>query len=102
MDRDNEIELIETIQEKDRRIKKLEAMNENIGRELLARTDELNEVLEKQKNSVPKEKIREVIKENSEIDIVEYDEDDDDLNFERKIIDVDYIEEVLKEDTNGK
>ena len=47
MDRDNEIELIETIQEKDRRIKELEAMNENIGRELLARTDELNEVLEK-------------------------------------------------------
>ncbi len=62
MDRDNEIELIETIQEKDRRIKKLEAMSENIGRELLARTDELNEVLEKQKNSVPKDKIRERIK----------------------------------------
>ena len=58
MDRDNEIELIETIQEKDRRIKELEAMNENIGRELLARTDELNEVLEKQKNSVPKDKIK--------------------------------------------
>ena len=37
-------------------------MNENIGRELLARTDELNEVLEKQKNSVPKDKIRKRIK----------------------------------------
>ena len=62
MDKDNEIDLIQTIQKKDKRIKELEAMSENIGRELLARTDELNEVLEKQKNSVPKDKIRKRIK----------------------------------------
>ena len=63
MDKDNEIELVNTIQEKDRRIKELEAMNENIGRELLARTDELNEVLEKIKDSIPKDEIRKKAKE---------------------------------------
>lgn len=58
MDRDNEIELVQTIQEKDKRIKELEAMSSNIGRELLVRTDELNEVLEKLKDRVPKDIIK--------------------------------------------
>ena len=57
MDRDNEIELIQTIQAKDKRIKELETINENITRELLSRTEKLSEVLEKLKDSVPKEKI---------------------------------------------
>lgn len=47
MDRDNEIELIQTIQEKDRRIKELETINENITRELLSRTEKLSEILSK-------------------------------------------------------
>ena len=59
MDRDNEIELIQTIQEKDRRIKELETINENITRELLSRTEKLSEVIEKLKGSVPKDKIGE-------------------------------------------
>lgn len=50
MDRDNEIELVQTIQAKDRRIKELEAINENIARELLSRTEKLSEVLEKLKS----------------------------------------------------
>lgn len=47
MDRDNEIELVQTIQEKDKRIKELETINENITRELLSRTEQLNEILDK-------------------------------------------------------
>ena len=58
MNKDNEIDLIQTIQEKDKRIKELETINENITRELLARTEKLREVLEKLKDSVPKDKIR--------------------------------------------
>lgn len=58
MDKDNEIELVQTIQEKDKKIKELETINENITRELLSRTEKLSEVLEKQKDTVPKDKIR--------------------------------------------
>ena len=47
MDRDNEIELIQTIQEKDRKIKELETINENITRELLSRTEKLTKILDK-------------------------------------------------------
>ena len=47
-------------------------------------------------NYIPKDKIKELIKKDSEIDKVEF-EDDEDLNYERKIIDVDYIEELLEE-----
>jgi len=66
MDKDNEIELVQTIQEKDKRIKELETINENITRELLSRTEKLSEVVEKLKDSVPKDKIREYIKEKEE------------------------------------
>ena len=66
MDKDNEIELVQTIQEKDKRIKELEEkvkeleyMYENTKRELIARTNKYIEVLEKLKDSVPKDKIRE-------------------------------------------
>lgn len=45
MDRDIEIELVETIQEKDKRIRELETINENITRELLSRTNKLNDIL---------------------------------------------------------
>lgn len=52
MDKDNEIELVQTIQEKDKRIKKLEErvkelelMYENTKRELIARTDKYIELL---------------------------------------------------------
>lgn len=50
MDRDNEIELVQTIQEKDKKIKELETKNENITRELLSRTEKLSEVLDKLKS----------------------------------------------------
>lgn len=50
MDRDNEIELVQTIQEKDRRIKELETINENITRELLSRTDTLDKILNEMYN----------------------------------------------------
>lgn len=50
MDRDNEIELIQTIQEKDRRIKELETINENITRELLSRTEKLSETLKEKQD----------------------------------------------------
>ena len=66
MNKDNEIELVQTIQEKDKKIKELETINENITRELLARTEKLSEVVEKLKDSVPKDKIREYIKEKEE------------------------------------
>lgn len=56
MDKDNEIELVQTIQEKDKRIKKLEEkvkeleyMYENTKRELIARTDKYIELLNKEK-----------------------------------------------------
>lgn len=55
------------------------------------------EIKELKSNSIPKDKIRELIKKDSEIDKVEF-EDDEDLNYERKIIDVDYIEELLEEE----
>jgi len=52
MNKDNEIELVQTIQEKDKRIKKLEEkvkeleyMYENTKRELIARTDKYIELL---------------------------------------------------------
>lgn len=67
MDKDNEIELVQTIQEKDKQIRELKIENENITRELLSRTEKLSEVLEKQKDSVPKDKIREKIKYYEEI-----------------------------------
>lgn len=57
MDKDNEIELVQTIQEKDRKIKELETINENITRELLSRTEKLSEVIKKLKDSVPKDEI---------------------------------------------
>lgn len=52
MDKDNEIELVQTIQEKDKRIKKLEEkvkeleyMYENTKRELISRTNKYVELL---------------------------------------------------------
>lgn len=66
MDKDNEIELVQTIQEKDKRIKELEEkvkeleyMYENTKRELITRTNKYIELLEKLKDSVPKDKIGE-------------------------------------------
>lgn len=65
MDRDNEIELVQTIQEKDKRIKELEEkvkeleyMYENTKRELIARTNKYIELLEKLKDRVSKDKIK--------------------------------------------
>ena len=53
MDKDNEIELIQTIQEKDKKIKELEEkvkelehMYENTKRELIARTNKYIELLD--------------------------------------------------------
>lgn len=53
MDKDNEIELVQTIQEKDKRIKKLEEkvkeleyMYENTKRELISRTNKYIELLD--------------------------------------------------------
>lgn len=46
INQDIEIELIETIHQKDKEIKKLEIINKNITRELIARTNRLNEILE--------------------------------------------------------
>ena len=53
MDRDNEIDLIQTIQKKDRRIKELEEkvkeleyMYENTKRELISRTNKYIELLD--------------------------------------------------------
>ena len=73
MDKDNEIELVQTIQEKDKKIKELEEkvkeleyMYKNTKRELITRTNKYIELLEKLKDSVPKEKIREYIKEKEE------------------------------------
>ena len=70
MDKDNEIELVETIQAKDRRIKELEEkvkeleyMYENTKRELISRTNKYIELLEKLKDRVSKDKIREIIEE---------------------------------------
>lgn len=70
MDKDNEIELVQTIQEKDKRIKELEEkvkeleyMYENTKRELIARTNKYIELLEKLKDRVSKDKIREIIEE---------------------------------------
>ena len=84
MDKDNEIELVQTIQEKDKRIKELEEkvkeleyMYENTKKELIARTNKYIELLEKLKDSVPKDKIREKIKEL---------EQQKDLFFEKAVI----------------
>ena len=70
MDRDNEIELVQTIQEKDKRIKELEEkvkeleyMYKNTKRELITRTNKYIELLEKLKDRVSKDKIREIIEE---------------------------------------
>ena len=70
MDKDNEIELVQTIQEKDKRIKELEEkvkeleyMYENTKRELITRTNKYIELLEKLKDRVSKDKIREIIEE---------------------------------------
>ena len=67
MDKDNEIELVQTIQEKDKkikeleeRVKELEYMYENTKGELITRTNKYIELLEKLKDSVPKDKIREI------------------------------------------
>ena len=64
MDKDNEIELVQTIQEKDRKIKELEEkvkeleyMYGNTKRELIARTNKYIELLEKLKDSVQKDEI---------------------------------------------
>ena len=53
MNKDNEIELVQTIQEKDKRIKKLEEkvkeleyMYENTKRELISRTNKYIELLD--------------------------------------------------------
>lgn len=53
MDKDNEIELVQTIQEKDRKIKELEEkvkeleyMYENTKRELISRTNKYIELLD--------------------------------------------------------
>ena len=46
INQDIEIELIETIHQKDKKIKELEIINKNITRELIARTNKLNEILE--------------------------------------------------------
>ena len=68
MDKDNEIELVQTIQEKDKKIKELEEkvkeleyMYENTKRELITRTNKYIELLEKLKDRVSKDKIRELI-----------------------------------------
>ena len=70
MDKDNEIELVQTIQEKDKRIKELEEkvkeleyMYKNTKRELITRTNKYIELLEKLKDRVSKDKIREIIEE---------------------------------------
>lgn len=70
MDKDNEIELVQTIQEKDKKIKELEEkvkeleyMYENTKRELITRTNKYIELLEKLKDRVSKDKIREIIEE---------------------------------------
>lgn len=77
-------------------IKKLEKEIEEY-KLLNANIEKANRIIEGKEEYIPKDKIRELIKKDSEIDKVEF-EDDDDLNYERKIIDVDYIEELLEED----
>lgn len=88
-------------------IEKLKKENEELKNKVVKRDNEIiqleesaeKEFLTKQEvkeNYIPKDKIRELIKKDSEIDKVEF-EDDYDLNYERKIIDVDYTEELLEE-----
>lgn len=69
-----------------------------LGKEWDGHTDkDVTRLLSLINNNIPKDKIKELIKKDSEIDKVEF-EDDEDLNYERKIIDVDYIEELLEEE----
>ena len=76
-------------------IEKLQKENEEY-KLLNANIEKANRIIEGKEEYIPKDKIKELIKKDSEIDKVEF-EDDEDLNYERKIIDVDYIEELLEE-----